>query len=99
MADGTLRIVYTGALTPTYELDVVLRAVAAIGRRRPGLPVRATFYGRGDALPALEALAAELGIADRVELPGPNTRSRTYPAPWPTATSAWHPPGWTRSRA
>jgi glycosyltransferase involved in cell wall biosynthesis len=70
MADGTLRIVYTGALTPTYELDVVLRAVAAIARIRPSLPVRATFYGRGDALPALEALAAELGIAARVDFPG-----------------------------
>jgi glycosyltransferase involved in cell wall biosynthesis len=70
MADGQLRIVYTGALTPTYELDVVLRAVAAIARIRPNLPVKATFYGRGDALPALEALAAELGIADRVEFPG-----------------------------
>jgi glycosyltransferase involved in cell wall biosynthesis len=70
MADGTLRIVYTGALTPTYELDVALRAVAAIARIRPNLPVRATFYGRGDALPALEALAAELGIADRVDFPG-----------------------------
>ena len=70
MADGTLRIVYTGALTPTYELDVVLRAVASIGKTRPDLPVRATFYGRGDAQPALEALAAELGIADRVSFPG-----------------------------
>jgi glycosyltransferase involved in cell wall biosynthesis len=70
MADGTLRIVYTGALTPTYELDVVLRAVASIKRSRPKLPVQTTFYGRGDALPALEALATELGIADRVSFPG-----------------------------
>ena len=70
MAGGQLRIVYTGALTPTYELDVVLRAVAEIARIRPKLPVRAAFYGRGDALPALEALAAELGIADRVDFPG-----------------------------
>jgi glycosyltransferase involved in cell wall biosynthesis len=70
MADGALRIVYTGALTPTYELDVVLRAIAAIVRDRPDLPLNATFYGRGDAQPALEALAAELGIADRVAFPG-----------------------------
>jgi glycosyltransferase involved in cell wall biosynthesis len=70
MADGRLRIVYTGALTPTYELDVVLRAVAELARLRPKLPLTATFYGRGDALPALEALAAELGIADRVDFPG-----------------------------
>jgi glycosyltransferase involved in cell wall biosynthesis len=70
MADGTLRIVYTGALTPTYELDVVLRAVASMKRSRPKLPVQTTFYGRGDALPALESLAIELGIADRVSFPG-----------------------------
>jgi glycosyltransferase involved in cell wall biosynthesis len=70
MADGKLRIVYTGALTPTYELDVVLRAVASIARTRPGLRVDATFYGRGDAREHLEALAAELGVADRVSFPG-----------------------------
>jgi len=70
MADGKLRIVYTGALTPTYELDVVLRAVASLARTRPGLRVDATFYGRGDAQEHLEALAAELGVADRVGFPG-----------------------------
>ena len=70
MADGKLRIVYTGALTPTYELDVVLRAVASLARTRPGLRVDATFYGRGDAQEHLEALAAALGVADRVSFPG-----------------------------
>jgi glycosyltransferase involved in cell wall biosynthesis len=70
MADGTLRCVYTGALTPTYELDVLLRAIASIAARRPKLPVSARLYGRGDAQPGLEALAAELGIADRVGFPG-----------------------------
>jgi len=70
MADGTLRIVYTGALTPTYELDVVLRAMAAIVRDRPALPISASFYGRGDAQAVLEELAAQLGIADRVSFPG-----------------------------
>ncbi len=70
MADGTLRIVYAGALTPVYELDVVLRAVASMKHIRPNLPVKATFYGRGDALPVLETLASELGVDDRVEFPG-----------------------------
>jgi glycosyltransferase involved in cell wall biosynthesis len=70
MADGTLRIVYTGALTPTYELDVVLRALAEVARTRPKLLFTATFYGRGDSQPMLEALAVELGIADRVSFPG-----------------------------
>jgi glycosyltransferase involved in cell wall biosynthesis len=70
MADGKLRIVYAGALTPTYELDVVLRAVASLARTRPDLHVEATFYGRGDAQAPLEALAKELGVADRVSFPG-----------------------------
>ena len=34
MADGTLRLVYTGALSPTYELDVAFQAVAQLVRRR-----------------------------------------------------------------
>ena len=70
MADGTLRIVYAGAITPTYELDVVVRAVARMRDLRPDLKVRADFYGRGDATESLEALAAELGVADVVTLPG-----------------------------
>ncbi len=70
MADGTLRIVYAGALTPTYELDVVLRAIARLVVERPDLPVAAELYGRGDAAGPLASLAAELGIADRVRLPG-----------------------------
>lgn len=70
MADGSLRLVYAGALTPTYELDVVLRAVARLAAERPDLDVRATLYGRGDAAEPLAALATELSIADRVELPG-----------------------------
>ena len=70
MADDVLRLVYTGAITPTYELDVVLRAVAALRRERPSLKVVATLYGRGDAEDSLRALAVELGIGDSVELPG-----------------------------
>jgi glycosyltransferase involved in cell wall biosynthesis len=70
MADGRLRIVYAGALTPTYELDVVLHALASLARTRTDVPFDATFYGRGDARDQLEALAAELGLADRVRFPG-----------------------------
>jgi glycosyltransferase involved in cell wall biosynthesis len=70
MADGTLRIIYTGALTPTYELDVVLRAIARLRQARPDMPMTAAFYGRGDARESLETLAAELGIADLLTMPG-----------------------------
>jgi glycosyltransferase involved in cell wall biosynthesis len=64
--DGRLRLVYAGALTPTYELDVTLRAVGAIHQRRPDVDVVVDLYGRGDSEEALRALADELGIADRV---------------------------------
>jgi glycosyltransferase involved in cell wall biosynthesis len=70
MADGVLRLVYAGAITPTYELDVVVRAIAALRRVRPELRLAATLYGRGDAEQPLRELAAELGVADCLELPG-----------------------------
>ena len=69
-ADGCLRLVYTGALTPVYELDVSLRAIAEVLRLRPDLDVRFDLYGRGDSEPDLRALAAELRIAGRVTFHG-----------------------------
>ena len=68
--DGRLRLVYTGALTPTYELDVTLRAVATIHARRPDLDVVLDLYGRGDSEDALRSLANDLGIAERVVFHG-----------------------------
>jgi glycosyltransferase involved in cell wall biosynthesis len=65
-ADGRLRLIYTGALTPTYELDATLRAVASIARQRPELDVVLDLYGRGDSEEVLRALAGELDIADKV---------------------------------
>ncbi len=70
MADGVLRMVYAGALTPTYEIDVAIEAVAALAGTRPTLPVVLDVYGRGDAEPTLRARAAELGVADRVRFHG-----------------------------
>ena len=70
MADGVLRLVYTGAVTPLYELDVAVRAVAAVRERRPDVDVRLDIYGRGDAEPVLRALADELGIGERLTLHG-----------------------------
>ena len=69
-ADGTLRIVYAGALTPTYEMDVAIDAVARIGAARPALPVSLEVYGRGDAEAPLRARVAELGVVDRVTFHG-----------------------------
>ena len=68
--DGRLRLVYAGALTPTYELDVAIAAVAKIASARPDLDVAFELYGRGDSGPVLEARAAELGIGDRVTFHG-----------------------------
>lgn len=70
MADGTLRLVYAGALTPTYELDVAVRAVARLREVRPDLPVAFDVYGRGDSAAGIEAAAADLGVANRVTLHG-----------------------------
>ena len=70
MTDGTLRLVYAGALTPTYELDVAIRALAALAHQRPDLHVHFDLYGRGDSAPGLDELAVQLGIGDRVTLHG-----------------------------
>ena len=68
--DGMLKLVYTGALTPIYELDVAIRAVAQIAGDRPDLDVRFDLYGRGDSEEELRALAAELGARGRVTFHG-----------------------------
>jgi glycosyltransferase involved in cell wall biosynthesis len=70
MADGTLRLVYAGALTPTYELEVAIDAVARLVRQRPGLEVVLDVYGRGDSLERLQAQAAALGVAERIVFHG-----------------------------
>ena len=69
-ADGRLRLVYAGALTPMYELDTVLEAVAALAGVRPDLDPLLDIYGRGDATTSLEARAHTLGIDDRVRFNG-----------------------------
>ena len=68
--EGMLKLVYTGALTPTYELDVTIRAIARIATERPDLDVRLELYGRGDSEDELRALAAELGMRGRVTFHG-----------------------------
>jgi glycosyltransferase involved in cell wall biosynthesis len=70
MADGSLRLIYAGALTPLYELDVVLRAMARMHEERPGVRVVFDVYGRGDAEARLQSLAETLGLADRVTFHG-----------------------------
>jgi glycosyltransferase involved in cell wall biosynthesis len=70
MADGVLRLVYTGALTPVYELDVVIAALAALRTRRPELRVNLEIYGRGDAEAGLRVLVEELALGEVVRFHG-----------------------------
>lgn len=70
MTDGRLRLVYAGALSPVYELDVALDALARIRRDRPDLDATLELYGRDfDEVP-LRQLARDLGIAGAVAFHG-----------------------------
>ncbi len=70
MADGTLRLVYAGALSPIYELDVVIEAIARLATSRPALPIVLECYGRDFGEVPLADQAAALGVSDRVRLHG-----------------------------
>jgi glycosyltransferase involved in cell wall biosynthesis len=61
-------VVFVGRLVPEKGLDSLLRAWAT--SRRPGWRLRLVGGGGEDA--ALRALAATLGVADSVDLPGPS---------------------------
>lgn len=63
MQDAALRLVYTGALSPTYELDVAFQAVAELLEQDPDLQVRLDLYGRDFAEVPLPELAEQLGIS------------------------------------
>jgi glycosyltransferase involved in cell wall biosynthesis len=70
MADGRLRLVYAGALSPIYELDVALEALAAIARERPELDPSLALYGRDFGEVDLPGVARTLGVEDRVAFHG-----------------------------
>ncbi len=61
-------IVYLGRLKRYKRVDLILRTVARLHER--GIEVRAVVAGKGDARPALEETARELGIAGRVRFAG-----------------------------
>ncbi len=69
-ADGRLRLVYAGAVTPTYELDTVLRGLALLAADRPDLDATLDVFGRGDDSARLTGLARDLGVADRAVFHG-----------------------------
>jgi glycosyltransferase involved in cell wall biosynthesis len=70
MADGVLRLVYAGALSPIYELDVVFEAMSQLRAARPDLTVCLDLYGRDFAEVPLRDRALALGIDDRVTFHG-----------------------------
>jgi glycosyltransferase involved in cell wall biosynthesis len=68
-----------GRLAPQKGFDVLLRAFASARARRP---CRLVLLGEGGERPALEALAASLGVAEAVALPGFD------PDPFPSMAAA-----------
>ena len=66
---GDRTILYTGTVAARFGIDILVRAVAALKDEIPRLGLR--VVGDGDTVPALETLARELGVADRVRFDGP----------------------------
>lgn len=60
---GAFRIVYHGTLAHRLGIDLILRAVAAVGDRAP---VELWMYGAGDYLPEALELASHLGLEEKV---------------------------------
>ena len=61
-------IIYVGRLEVYKKIDVMLRAMAKLSDRFPRAPI--VVVGRGPARPGLEALASDLGLADRTRFTG-----------------------------
>jgi glycosyltransferase involved in cell wall biosynthesis len=62
------RIVYHGAITPSYGLETVVDAVALVARELPRC--RLEIYGHGDSTSAVELRAHERRIGERVHVSG-----------------------------
>lgn len=67
-ADGEVLLLALGRLVHKKGFEFLLRALPAVLERRPGL--RLCLAGEGDLEGELRALAAELGLADRVVFAG-----------------------------
>jgi glycosyltransferase involved in cell wall biosynthesis len=68
MDPGRLLVGAVGRLFPEKGFDVLIRSVHAL--RRAGGDVALVIAGEGEDRPRLEALVRELGVGDRVHLPG-----------------------------
>lgn len=65
--DG-FRVVYHGTVTPHYGVQLLVEAASLLKGEIADL--RVEVYGDGDAVPAIRARAAELGVADDVGVSG-----------------------------
>ena len=61
-------VIYVGRLEVYKRIDVMLRAMAKLSDRFPRAPI--VVVGRGPARSSLEALARDLGLADRTRFAG-----------------------------
>lgn len=67
---GPFRVLSIGRMDALKRFDLVLKSIAAF-RRRVGVNIRVTLAGDGPLRAELERQAAELGLSDAVEFPGP----------------------------
>lgn len=77
----TFVILYTGRLAPEKHIDDILRAIAILKGKIPGLCLAITGHGEGES--SLRTLAEELNIADQVKFFGTvstENHSRIYRA-------------------
>lgn len=72
-------LLFVSRLEPANRIELLLQATQALASKRPA--IKTVIIGRGPAREALERLANELGIADRVIFPGPIYVEREL-APW-----------------
>jgi glycosyltransferase involved in cell wall biosynthesis len=68
VGDGVPVVGAVGGLRREKRFDLLIRAVARL--RDEGIDVEAVILGEGSERGSLEALVGELGLADRVSLPG-----------------------------
>ena len=67
-ADGALEIVGVGQLAPRKGFHVLLEACHLLSQRE--IPYRCHIFGEGPERERLEALHAQYGLEDRVQMPG-----------------------------
>lgn len=67
-SDGGFHMLYTGTISKTYGLAMVIESLSRLRDRIPNLRLR--IVGEGDDLPSLRQLARDLGMEDRVEFCG-----------------------------